>query len=552
MSQLSVGAVIGLSASQITCLGVADGEGPEIGHLVRVKAPGAMVYGTINALRIDISDLRRRTAVIDLLGETADGKTFQRGVSVYPRLGAEVVVAPAADYDIVYSRPTRAAVRIGSLALDSSRSAYLVTDDLLTKHFAILGATGSGKSCTVALVMRALLEANPHGHVVVLDPHAEYSTAFPDMAVVLDTTRLNLPIWMMDFEETVALLVRSGSAQDAESQIAILKEALLEARRRYAGDGGQAAYVTVDTPVPYRPGDLVRILDNAMGKLDKPDNSIPYLRLKGRLESLLSDRRFSFMFGGGFMVKDVLSEVIASLLRIPTDGRPMSIIDLSGVPADVTDIVVSMLTRMIFDFALWSDRDRLPPVLVVCEEAHRYVPADATKGFASTRKALERIAKEGRKYGVALALVTQRPSELSPSILSQCGTLFALRMGNERDLAIVSATLPDNARGLLDSLPSLRRQDALVVGEGVSVPVRVHLDFLPPEHRPRSSSAEFARAWSQESGDAAFVEDGVARWRRQGRAMADPASKPDLPPPRGGSAPASQPQLQKKPGGLVI
>lgn len=527
---LSVGVVIALSASQITCLGLVDGDGPEIGQLVRVRAPGIIIYGSVNRLSIDAGDLRRRTAVVDLLGEYSDG-SFQRGVSVYPSLGAEVVVAPPEDYDIVYSRPARAAVRIGALAMDASRSAYIVTDDLLTKHFAILGATGSGKSCTVALVLRALLQSNPFGHVVVLDPHAEYSSAFPDMAMVFDTARLNLPIWMMDFEETSALLVRSGSPQEAESQLAILKESLLEARRRYVGDGVAAAYVTVDTPVPYRPGDLIRILDTAMGKLDKPDNSIPYLRLKSRLESLLADQRYAFMFGGGYVVRDALAEVISSLLRIPTEGRPMSIIDLSGVPAEVTDIVVSMLTRMIFDFALWSDRGQMPPVLLVCEEAHRYVPADATRGFASTRRALERIAKEGRKYGVALGLVTQRPSELSPSILSQCGTLFALRMGNERDLAIVSATLPDNARGLVDALPALRRQDALVVGEGVSVPVRVHLDFLPPEFRPRSSSAKFAQAWSSETGDVGFVEDGVNRWRRQGRVSAE--AKPDPAPPRG-------------------
>jgi DNA helicase HerA-like ATPase len=181
----------------------------------------------------------------------------------------------------------------------------------------------------------------------------------------------------------------------------------------------------------------------------------------------------------------------------------------------VVDVVVSVLCRIIFDFALWSDRTRARPVLVVCEEAHRYIPAAEHLGFESTRRAITRIAKEGRKYGVSLCLVTQRPSELSPSILSQCGTLFALRMNNEQDQTFVGRALPENAHRLLSVLPELRVQEALVVGEGVSVPMRVRLDTLPPEHQPRSESARFSELWLAETSGPEFVGETIHKWRHQ-------------------------------------
>lgn len=537
-----VGRVIAISGSQITCLSLDGVCAAEIGHLVRLPAADSVVFGTVNSVRADPMNLDRLVVVIDALGEVFPGGGFQRGVSVFPRMGTTCLPAEPADYGVVYSKPSGAAVRIGALAQDPDRPAFVLTDDLLAKHFAVLGTTGSGKSCTVALILRALLTANPKGHVIVLDPHAEYAHAFGDMATVLDTNTLMLPLWMMDFEETIGLLVKGGTPEEQESQIAILKECIIQARRKYAGENAETGYITVDTPVPYRPGDLIRIIDAAMGKLDKPDSSIPYQRLKLRLEALAGDRRFAFMFGG-VVVRDVLPDVVCGMLSIPTAGKPMTIVDLSGVPSEVTDILVSMVSRMVFDFALWSERKRMPPVLLVCEEAHRYVPADRTQGFAATRKAIERIAKEGRKYGVSLALVTQRPSELSPSILSQCGTLFALRMGNERDQSFVASSLPENSKGLLDSLPALRRQESVVVGEGVAVPMRIRFDDLPEDLRPRSSSAVFSAAWQTDTEGKAFVEDGINRWRRQIRGSAPAEPPPAAPAGNGGG-------LLKKP--LVI
>jgi DNA helicase HerA-like ATPase len=210
-----------------------------------------------------------------------------------------------------------------------------------------------------------------------------------------------------------------------------------------------------------------------------------------------------------------MSEILSRLFRIPVDGRPITIMDLSGVPSEILNVVVSVLSRMMFDFAVWSDR--AVPLLLVCEEAHRYVPQDTSLGFEPTKQSLSRIAKEGRKYGVSLCLVSQRPSELATGILSQCNTIFALRMSNQKDQDFVRGALSESAMGLMEFLPSLRNAEAIAVGEGVSVPVRLCFDELPEEHRPRSGTASFSTAWQEDDDDKSFIDMVVDRWRRQRR-----------------------------------
>jgi hypothetical protein len=179
--------------------------------------------------------------------------------------------------------------------------------------------------------------------------------------------------------------------------------------------------------------------------------------------------------------------------------------------------VVSLLCRVVFDFAVWSGEKVEVPVLLVCEEAHRYIPADGTDGFGPTRKALGRIAKEGRKYGISLGLVTQRPSELSETILSQCGTLFALRLSNDRDQAFVQRALPDGARALFNALPALGTRESVVVGEGTAVPMRMRFAELPEALRPRAGTASFAAAWQLDDPGAEVLAGVIDRWRRQVR-----------------------------------
>jgi DNA helicase HerA-like ATPase len=497
--------------------------GLQIGGLVRIPGRASEVYGVVQSLRIErdpVNASESRIAEIQVLGEVlqATNARFERGVSAYPALGAAIHTTTRDDLSIVYAAPDVSNVRIGSLSQDPSVPAFVLTDDLLGKHFAILGTTGCGKSCSVALILRSILAAHPNGHIVLLDPHSEYSRAFGAQAEVIRPDDLELPYWVLNFEETASLMTTPNS-ETREQETSILKRAVLDARQKYAAK--DAAFITVDTPSPYRLTDLVRYIDTKMGEFEKPENSVPFLRLKARIEALGADKRLGFMFPG-HMIKDNLDEILARLLRIPVSGRPVTLLDISGMPGEVVDVVVSVICRVIFDYAVWSDRDRSAPVLLVCEEAHRYVPQAESAGFEPTKRALSRIAKEGRKYGISLCLVTQRPSELSMSILSQCNTLFALRMSNERDHEFVRNALPECAQSFLSSLPALRTREAIVVGEGVPVPMRVRFDELAPAFRPHSDSASFSDAWRKADADqdGSLLAETIRRWRAQGRISA--------------------------------
>ncbi len=438
----------------------------QVGAIARIQTGHSTVFGMISSLRTEnpsfppVAD-EKHFFEMELLGEamldvgTGSEGTFQRGVSVYPGLGSEIYTATRADLERVYARPAASNVRVGAIHQDRSLPAFVTTDHLVGKHFAVLGTSGSGKSCTVALLLRAILDQNTCGHIVLLDPHNEYRQAFGERAEVVSPQNMEMPYWLLNFEETVELLIgKDGMSQ--ETEVGILKGAILEAKRRYVGEGRDTSYITVDTPVPYRMATLLQYLDRQMGRLDKPDSAAPYLRMKDRIETLNADSRYSFMFSGMF-ISDNMAKILSRILRIPVAGKPITIVDLSGVPSEIVEVLVSMLSRMIFDFALWSERSKSVPVLLVCEEAHRYVPKGEA-AFPSARKALARVAKEGRKYGVALCLITQRPSEISPEVLSQCNTLFALRMSNFPDQEFIAKTLPDSAGGLINALPVLRTQ----------------------------------------------------------------------------------------------
>jgi hypothetical protein len=240
------------------------------------------------------------------------------------------------------------------------------------------------------------------------------------------------------------------------------------------------------------------------------------MRIKGKIEEMRADPRYNFMFSG-MLVADTMSNFIGKIFRLPAEGRPISIIDVSGVPSDITSVVVAMLSRLTFDYAIWSRGEQQHPILLVCEEAHRYIPSKDVGEGQAVRKILERIAKEGRKYGVSLGLITQRPSDLAEGVLSQCGTIISMRLNNERDQLFVKAAMPEGARGFIDSIPALRNREAIICGEGVSIPVRVSLDNLEEEKRPASSDPLFSQLWNQPASGPEMLDRVVKRWRSQGR-----------------------------------
>jgi DNA helicase HerA-like ATPase len=411
-------------------------------------------------------------------------------------------------------------VRVGSIRQDSSIPAMLRVDELLGKHFAILGTTGTGKSCTTALILRSILEKNPAAHVVLLDPHNEYATAFAEWAEVISPRNMHLPYWLLTFEEIVEVLVGDG---EHKTEADVLQELIPVAKSRYAnnrlGDTAKSrrtfdpARFTVDTPVPYRISDLVSLIDERMGRLENKRDLTPYRNLKHRIETVSQDARYAFMFGS-LTVYDGMAKVLGRIFRVPVNNKPITILELTGIPSEIVNVVVSVLCRLTFDFALWSEGQ--VPVTLVCEEAHRYVPANASLGFEPCKRAIAKIAKEGRKYGASLCIVTQRPAEIDPTILSQCNTVFALRMSNDRDQEIVASAVADTGAGLLEFLPALGQREAIAFGDGMSLPVRIRFDELPRHALPRSSTARFTERWQKSLGDDGFLDRIVERWRMSG------------------------------------
>jgi uncharacterized protein len=495
-----------------------------IGRVVRLEGTHGRTFGVITSMK---RDGRRRAAddrrfvEIRLFGEILNGGegVFQRGVSSYPALDSPIHAASADELSTMYARPDAATVRLGTLNQAPDIDAFALTDNLLGKHFAVLGTTGAGKSCAVTLILHAILDAHPAGHIVMIDPHNEYGRAFNGRAELRNPANLKLPYWLLTFEEIAQVLVSRDSPERAYAEGAILRRAIAQARLDFAGHE-DALHITVDTPVPYRMSELARIINEAMGAFNRSDATAPFQHLLTRIDAVTNDKRFAFMFSS-FLVQDTMRQVLGRILRIPVEGKPLTIIDISGVPSEIVDVVVSVLFRLVFEFALWSDRAKAPPILLVCEEAHRYVPRDDQAGFAPTKRAISRIAKEGRKYGLSLCLVTQRPAELSVSSLSQCNTIFALRLSNGSDLEFARNAVPDSSRWLIEALPALNTQEALVLGDGVSVPMHIRFNDLAPEHRPASTKPPFSQAWQSDCPADDLIADTIQRWRYQIRSTAD-------------------------------
>jgi hypothetical protein len=513
----TLGLVTKITGSEVVVTGQIDGASNAIvgiGGLVKVSGYRDVI-GIINSMELEGMSGIARVLPIRLVGEVAPtirGPIFTRGVSRYPALGAMVTTVTNADLLAVYARPPVPNVRVGRLGTNDLQPAYVMTDELLSKHFAILGSTGCGKSCAVTLILSEMLATQPNAHVILLDPHNEYATAFGDSAEVVNLQSSHLPLWVLNHEEAVRILVRGGTPQEQEAQAIILKDAVREARQFFAAPEA-TGWITVDTPVPYATHELRCILRDRMGQVNKSDTARPYLQLESRIASLVEDKRFSFLFDDDFGVDDNLAEIVGRLLRIPVSGRPITIVDLSGLPSEISDVIVSVISRVLFDFTLWSDPEDRLPVLLACEEAHRYLPANGETTFAACTRAISRIAREGRKYGLSLALISQRPSELAPEVLSQCGTIFALRMGNDHDQHFVEGALPDTGQMMLGTLPNLPAGEAIVFGEAVSLPMHVRFDELEPKRRPRSQSAQFSLAWQKDSHGESFLAESIRRWR---------------------------------------
>ena len=459
---------------------VRDGKATAtVGKFLGIRRGRSLVVGIISEISMDVS-LRaqeegcRAVASVDLMGEItneeqAGGMRFHRGVTYYPDIGDPAILLGSRELRTIYKVQGSVAIEVGSLQQDATIPASIDVNEMLTKHFAVLGSTGMGKSSGVAVMIQKILLARPDLRIFLIDGQNEYGNCFGDRALVVNLDNLKLPFWLFTFEELVEVLYAGRPGNDEE--VDILAELIPVAKGLYQSttqptvrstaqpkiDPKSTGY-TVDTPVPYWLEDLIALIDEQMGKLETRVSRINYHRLIARIKAVANDPRYAFMFEKANVGGDTMADILRHYFRLKSDGKPMTVMQLVGIPSEVVDVVVSVLSRMAFDFGVWSDG--AIKLLLVCEEAHRYVSANQTTGFQPIRRVLSRIAKEGRKHGIFLGLVTQRPAEIDPTITSQCSTVFAMRMGNERDQQLVQAAASDVAANYADNLCRWNRRSA--------------------------------------------------------------------------------------------
>ena len=506
------------------------GESPTVGKFMGISTSKNLLIGLITEVGEQLfaaaggNATFRKVARLDLIGELFTGQTgarFQRGVTEYPNINDSVYMLTEAELRLVYGAADADHAHVGDLQQNPNIHVHIDIDNMVSRHFAILGATGVGKSSGVAIILNKILETRPHLRIFLVDPHNEYGRCFGDNPNVLNPRNLRLPFWLFNFEETVDAFF--GGRPGVEEEVEILSEVIPLAKAAYlqyrAGperaitkkrDPRDSGF-TADTPVPYRIEDLINQLDERMGKLENRSRAMIYHKLIGRIQTFRNHPRYAFMFENANIGGDTMAEILGSLFRLPPDGKPMTIMQLAGFPAEVVDSVVSVLCRMAFDFGLWSEG--VAPLLFVCEEAHRYAPADKNIGFGPTKRALSRIAKEGRKYGVFLGLVTQRPAEIDPTIISQCSTLFVMRLSNDRDQALIRSAVSDAAANLLSFIPSLGVREVFTFGSGVSLPTRMRFQELAAEKRPNSEASGNTRSDAGTNMNRDLLTSVIERWR---------------------------------------
>lgn len=538
-----LGRVIACAGSRATIVASVSGAAPgaqdgcAIGRLLSINLGKSRVVGLVYEMRAlepvwNEAGANAVAVEVELLGEVVDGESgtarFDSGITTYPPIGAQAHRIRLRDLEHIHDLGHNKGVVVGCLTQDAGVAASVDIDRLLTRHFAVLGTTGVGKSTAVALMLRKAVAAKPNLRVLILDPHNEYAHAFPDTSARIDASTVDLPFWLFRFEEFADIVFRGRPPLEDETEI--LREVIAVARSRYrvvapqdmARDLGSSvlkrpldlgsarksaeAGATAELAAPYRLADLFAAIDELIGlhELRYPRTTLRALRV--RLEALHRDPRYGFLFAHANSM-ETIAPVISQIFRVPHRGRPITVFQLAGLPSEVVNAVASSLARLAFDLAMASQGSY--EILLLCEEAHRYVPQDQALGFAPTRQAIARIAKEGRKYGAYLGVVTQRPSELDATVLSQCSTVFAMRLGNDRDQEIIRAAIADASASTIAFLSSIGNREAIAFGEAVATTMRMR--FL--EQRPEELPAMAGRLPSQAEQREPLVEQLVARMR---------------------------------------
>jgi len=428
-------------------------------------------------------------------------------------------------------------LEIGRYTIDENAKAYLDGNKLFQRHASLLGSTGSGKSWTVASVLEQASKL-PSANLIVFDLHGEYRELSyarrlripgPEELGKTDTSLLFLPYWLLNAEELQAMFI-DRSEFSAHNQVMAFQDTVV-AEKKKTLEGLKKTEVlnafTLDSPIPFQISNVLKELERLNTEMvpgsGGKDKQGPFYgqfsRLLVRLNSKVSDKRYGFLFQApdGEHRYDAMAEMVKRLMDYSEDKAQIKVIDFSEVPADVLPVIVGLVARIIYQVQFWTDRDKRRPMALVCDEAHLYLPKKDGKNPVEQRaiENFEKIAKEGRKYGVALLIVSQRPSDVSSTILSQCNNVIALRLSNGDDQATVKRLMPESLEGLMDTLPILDIGEALVVGDAVLLPSRIRIH--PPSEKPLSATVDFWDEWSKKPELPDFAK-AVENMRRQNRA----------------------------------
>lgn len=526
----------------------------QIGTFVKIPIGNFTIYGIVASVSNTPSksnevqtqyNFGSRFLTIQLVGEKIGDDDFEKGVGSYPTINDEVHLVVESDLQKIYGKKDVGSIEIGKHSSSEDLSVYVDLHRLILRHSAILGSTGSGKSNTTVSVLKAILNDYKGSRVILVDPHGEYATAFPKAKVYRindEKTPLFIPFWLMNFDELAQFLVGAKQSDEQRPEYKRLRELITEYKRencKLKSGEVNPDYITADSPIPFSIKKLWHELNwwvnstftstvkddqtkasacqedagNAdelkparfTSHLSTASNASPYrsrheefFAYEKKILSRIKDTRFNYLFSPGEYFDNRSKNDLHDLLNewIGHDER-LTILDLSGVPYELLDISVGLLTRFIYDSMFWGRNEsytgKSRPILLAYEEAHSYLNKENENGYSID--AVERIFKEGRKFGVGAMVISQRPSEISETILAQVGTFIALRLTNSGDQSIVKSSAPDNLISLIDLLPSLRTGEAIVVGEAIKIPSRVRIKLNNP--RPTSDDPKLIEGWSK-------------------------------------------------------
>lgn len=517
-SSLNFGKVRGIDGNKINEKEQLD----EVGAFVNCGSGHGDTICLLN--KIQIEDIGKagevnevNTVELSVVGHIKDG-VFSRGIDRLPRINCNCYLLNDEQTNSILglNENEEESKKYFKVSEDGFNEVHFNIDKLFGRHFAVLGTTGSGKSCTVASIMQAVLNSYKQPRILFFDTHNEYPNAFghgtdehadyKSKTNCIQWKDFSLPYWFMDLDEFIGVYYPSaGPNQEAE-----IKKIIVELKQKYVETEFKER-VSVDTPTFFDIDELINVFNQEILKASTLPKKEPWEKFKLKFESINQDTRY------GFLKKDKknqlsLEEYFIKLLGLAeAEPKYLNILDLSGLPSEVRNVCVGVLSRLCFDYAYWDlDPEDLPFALVL-EEAHSYIPDDTSSEFDLSRKQIERIAKEGRKYGISLVVVSQRPSNISTTVLSQCGSFITLRLTSDIDQNKVKRLLPDTLESQANILPSLRDGEALVTGDAIKLPRKVY--FKIPSPMPKSNDVRYHKSWSEGVPPAYDLKGIIKSWK---------------------------------------